>query len=207
MKIWDLSTRLYHWTQAALFMGLMASGISGNGPHVQLGLALMTLIVWRLVWGWVGSETSRFRQFLRPPKSVVRYLLGKEKEKPGHNPAGGWMVITLLSALTIQCVSGLALAGLLDHLPYANIWLNDSVFSLLENIHLTMVKVLPTLVAVHVLAVLFYKLRSKPLTWAMVTGFQRKIELNGSVAFVSQWRALGVLALAALLIIMLTVLA
>ncbi|MCZ4309717.1 cytochrome b/b6 domain-containing protein [Vibrio atlanticus] len=207
MKIWDLSTRLYHWTQAALFMGLMASGISGNGPHVQLGLALMTLIVWRLVWGWVGSETSRFRQFLRPPKSVVRYLLGKEKEKPGHNPAGGWMVITLLSALTIQCVSGLALAGLLDHLPYANIWLNDSVFSLLENIHLTMVKVLPTLVAVHVLAVLFYKLLSKPLTWAMVTGFQTKIELNGSVTFVSQWRALGVLALAALLIIMLTVLA
>ena len=207
MKIWDLSTRLYHWTQAALFMGLMASGISGNGPHVQLGLALMTLIVWRLVWGWVGSETSRFRQFLRPPKSVVRYLLGKEKEKPGHNPAGGWMVITLLSALTIQCVSGLALAGLLDHLPYANIWLNDSVFSLLENIHLTMIKVLPTLIAVHVLAVLFYKLRSKPLTWAMVTGFQRKIELNGSVTFVSQWRALGVLALAALLIIMLTVLA
>ncbi|SBS62818.1 cytochrome b/b6 domain-containing protein [Vibrio atlanticus] len=207
MKIWDLSTRLYHWTQAALFMGLMASGISGNGPHVQLGLALMTLIVWRLVWGWVGSETSRFRQFLRPPKSVVRYLLGKEKEKPGHNPAGGWMVITLLSALTIQCVSGLALAGLLDHLPYANIWLNDSVFSLLENIHLTMVKVLPTLVALHVLAVLFYKLRSKPLTWTMVTGFQTKIELNGSVTFVSQWRALGVLALAALLIIMLTVLA
>ncbi|WP_122046685.1 cytochrome b/b6 domain-containing protein [Vibrio atlanticus] len=207
MKIWDLSTRLYHWTQAALFMGLMASGISGNGPHVQLGLALMTLIVWRLVWGWVGSETSRFRQFLRPPKSVVRYLLGKEKEKPGHNPAGGWMVITLLSALTIQCVSGLALAGLLNHLPYANIWLNDSVFSLLENIHLTMVKVLPTLVALHVLAVLFYKLRSKPLTWAMVTGFQTKIELNGSLAFVSQWRALGVLALAALLIIMLTVLA
>ncbi|MEZ8169072.1 MULTISPECIES: cytochrome b/b6 domain-containing protein [unclassified Vibrio] len=207
MKIWDLSTRLYHWTQAALFMGLMASGISGNGPHVQLGLALMTLIVWRLVWGWVGSETSRFRQFLRSPKSVVRYLLGKEKEKPGHNPAGGWMVVTLLSALTIQCVSGLALAGLLDHLPYANIWLNDSVFSSLENIHLTMIKVLPTLIAVHVLAVLFYKLRSKPLTWAMVTGFQRKIELNGSVAFVSQWRALGVLALAALLIIMLTVLA
>lgn len=207
MKIWDLSTRLYHWTQAVLFMGLMASGISGNGPHVQLGLALMTLIVWRLVWGWVGSETSRFRQFLRSPKSVVRYLLGKEKEKPGHNPAGGWMVVTLLSALTIQCVSGLALAGLLDHLPYTNIWLDDSVFSLLENIHLTMIKVLPTLIAVHVLAVLFYKLRSKPLTWAMVTGFQRKIELNGSVAFVSQWRALGVLALAALLIIMLTVLA
>lgn len=207
MKIWDLSTRLYHWAQAALFIGLMASGISGNGPHVQLGLALITLIIWRLIWGWVGSETSRFRQFLRSPKSVVRYLLGKESAKPGHNPAGGWMVVTLLSALFFQCVSGLALAGLLDHLPYASIWLNDSVFTLLENIHLAMVKVLPALVAIHIFAVLFYKLRSKPLTWAMVTGFQTRMQFDGRVAFVSQWRALSVLTLAAMLTVTLVALA
>lgn len=207
MKIWDLSTRLYHWAQAALFIGLMASGISGNGPHIQLGLALMTLIIWRLIWGWVGSETSRFIQFLRSPRSVIHYLQGKEKTKPGHNPAGGWMVVTLLLALVLQCVSGLALAGFLDHLPYANIWLNDSVFSVLENVHLAMIKVLPTLVGVHVFAVLFYKLRSKPLTWAMITGFQTQIQFNGSVAFVSQWRALFVLALAAMFTVILVALA
>ena len=205
MKIWDLSTRLYHWAQAALFMGLMASGISGNGPHVQLGLALMTLIVWRLVWGWVGSETSRFRQFIRSPKSVARYLLGKEKEKPGHNPAGGWMVVTLLSALTIQCVSGLALAGLLDNLPFADIWLIDPVFSILESIHLTMIKVLPALVGVHVLAVFFYKLRSKPLTWAMISGVQGRIKFEGTVNFVSQWRALLAFVFAASITVIIVV--
>ena len=117
------------------------------------------------------------------------------------------MVVTLLLALVLQCVSGLALAGFLDHLPYANVWLNDSVFSVLENVHLAMIKVLPTLVGVHVFAVLFYKLRSKPLTWAMITGFQTQIQFNGSVAFVSQWRALFVLALAAMFTVILVALA
>ncbi|MFA0071353.1 hydrogenase, partial [Vibrio breoganii] len=70
-----------------------------------------------------------------------------------------------------------------------------------------MVKVLPTLVAVHVFAVLFYKLRSKPLTWAMVTGFQTRIQFSGSVAFASQWRALFVLALAAMFTVILVALA
>ena len=205
MKVWDLSTRLYHWMQAALFIALMASGLSGNGPHVQLGLALMTLLIWRFIWGWVGSETSRFQHFIRPPKSVVRYLQGKEKAKAGHNPAGGWMVVTLLSALTIQCVSGLALAGLLDNLPFADIWLTDLVFSILESIHLTMIKVLPALVVVHVLAVLFYKLRSKPLTWAMISGVQGRIKFEGTVNFVSQWRALLAFVFAASITVIIVV--
>lgn len=197
MKVWDLSTRLYHWVQALLFMALMASGLSGNGPHVQLGLALMTLLIWRVVWGCFGSETSRFRQFIRSPKSVFTYLKGLEEAKPGHNPAGGWMVVTLLVALAMQCISGLALAGFLDGLPYADVWLSDALFSLLEDVHLAMVNILPALVAVHVLAILFYKLRSKPLTWAMVTGKQAGASFSQNVSFVSQWRALLVLVFAA----------
>lgn len=77
MKIWDLATRLYHWVQALLFIALMASGLSGNGPHVQLGLALFTLLLWRLTWGVIGSETSLFRQFLRSPKGVIKKLKKK----------------------------------------------------------------------------------------------------------------------------------
>jgi len=197
MKIWDLSTRLYHWLQAGLFIALMASGLSGNGPHVQLGLVLTTLILWRLIWGGVGSETSRFKQFLSSPKSVVRYLFAKEEARPGHNPAGGWMVLTLISAILIQCISGMALAGLLDGLPFAGIWLTDAVFSLLESIHLAMVNILPALVAIHIFAVLIYKLRAKPLTWAMVTGRQTKISYSENPTFVSQWKALFVLVVSA----------
>lgn len=106
------------------------------------------------------------------------------------------MVLTLLCALLVQCISGMALAGLLDNFPYAEVWLTDSVFSLLESAHLLLANLLPALVALHVAAIVFYKLRSKPLTWAMVTGKQTFLNQSGSVLLVSQWRALLVLVVA-----------
>lgn len=197
MKVWDLATRLYHWVQAGLFVGLMASGFSGNGPHVQLGLALFTLLIWRVMWGVVGSETSRFSQFVRSPKAVILYVLGRQQAAAGHNPAGGWMVLMMMSALLLQCISGLALAGLLDGLPLAQYWLTEDVFGALESIHLGLVNLLPAMIVFHVGAVIFYKLRGKPLTKAMFTGVQARLTGVNGVTFVSQLRALLVLVVSA----------
>ncbi|EIZ9928854.1 cytochrome b/b6 domain-containing protein [Vibrio parahaemolyticus] len=171
MKVWDGATRLYHWAQAGLFLALMASGKSGNGPHVELGIALLVLVLWRLIWGFVGSETSRFSTFVYSPRQTWHYVTGKMKARLGHNPLGAWMVMALVASLLLQCLSGLALAGLLDGLPMAKIWLDDEVFALVESMHLMLAKVLPILVALHLVAILIYKLRGKPLVKAMVTGF------------------------------------
>lgn len=204
MKIWDLATRLYHWAQALLFIALMASGLSGNGPHVQLGLALFTLLLWRLTWGVIGSETSLFRQFLRSPKDVITYLKGKSAATVGHNPAGGWMVAALLTTLQLQCISGMALGGLFDTWPYSDVWLNDNVFAGLEWLHLTLADLLPLLIALHVGAILFYKLRGKPLLKAMITGKQTQMNKQALITeqkivyLAPQSRALGVLVAATL---------
>ncbi|MGR5149794.1 cytochrome b/b6 domain-containing protein [Photobacterium alginatilyticum] len=198
MKVWDLATRLYHWFQAVLFIALIASGFSGNGPHVQLGLALFTLVLWRILWGLVGSQTSRFSQFIRSPITVLRHLTGKEPTQPGHNPAGGWMVVTMIFALFLQCFSGLALAGLLDNMPYMEYWLTDTVFSALESMHYILARVLPMLILTHVGAIVVYKLRSKPLVMAMLTGVQSKVTETGELYFVSQLRAITVFATAIL---------
>ena len=204
MKIWDLATRLYHWVQALLFIALMASGLSGNGPHVQLGLALFTLLLWRLTWGVIGSETSLFRQFLRSPKDVITYLKGKSAATVGHNPAGGWMVAALLTTLLLQCISGMALGGLFDTWPYSDVWLNDNVFVRIEWLHLTLADLLPLLIALHVGAILFYKLRGKPLLKAMITGKQTQMNKQALITeqkivyLAPQSRALGVLVAATL---------
>ncbi|OQQ06670.1 hydrogenase [Vibrio campbellii] len=204
MKIWDLATRLYHWAQALLFIALMASGLSGNGPHVQLGLALFTLLLWRLTWGVIGSETSLFRQFLRSPTGVITYLKGKSAATVGHNPAGGWMVVALLTTLLLQCISGMALGGLFDTWPYSDVWLNDNVFAGLEWLHLTLADLLPLLIALHVGAILFYKLRGKPLLKAMITGKQTQMNKQALITeqkivyLAPQSRALGVLVAATL---------
>lgn len=201
MKVWDLATRLYHWLQAALFMALLVSGNSGNGPHVQLGLVLLILIVWRFIWGVVGSETSRFNHFVTSPMMTLKYMTGRVKAKVGHNPLGAWMVISLLAALLIQCVSGLALAGLLDGLPLAHWWLTDSVFERLVQTHLVLAKVLPALVGLHLVAILIYKLRGRSLVKAMITGMQEQVVSVQPMVFASQGYAFLMLVAAALVTI------
>ncbi|MDD1826727.1 cytochrome b/b6 domain-containing protein [Photobacterium sp. ZSDE20] len=174
MKIWDLPTRLYHWLQAALFIGLAGTGFSGNGPHIYLGLALFSLILWRLVWGMIGSDTSRFSQFMSSPRSAWQYLRGRVQPKPGHNPLGAWMVVGMITTLFIQCITGLAIAGFFDTLPYSEAIITDGVFDLLGTAHAIAARMLIAFVVLHLLAILVYKLRSKPLVLAMITGKQNQ---------------------------------
>lgn len=172
MKIWDLPTRLYHWLQAALFIGLAASGFNGQGPHIYLGLTLFSLILWRLIWGIIGSDTSRFSQFISSPKSAWNYLRGKARPKPGHNPLGAWMVIGMITTLFVQCITGLVIAGFFDAIPSSELVITDAVFEALCVVHGIAARMLVVFVVLHLLAITIYKLRSKPLVLAMVTGKQ-----------------------------------
>ncbi|WP_286297098.1 cytochrome b/b6 domain-containing protein [Vibrio apostichopi] len=174
MKIWDLPTRLYHWLQAALFIGLAVSGFSGNGPHIYLGLALFSLILWRLIWGMIGSDTSRFSQFVSSPRSAWQYLRGRVQPKPGHNPLGAWMVVGMITTLFVQCMTGLGMAGFFDTLPYSEVIITDDVFDLFVTLHAIAARMLIAFVVLHLLAILTYKLRSKPLVLAMITGKQNQ---------------------------------
>ncbi|WP_017220536.1 cytochrome b/b6 domain-containing protein [Moritella dasanensis] len=197
MKIWDLPTRLYHWLQAGLFIGLISTGYNGEGPHIQLGLGLFTLITWRIIWGFIGSDTSRFKQFIRSPKVIMQYLRGQTDETTGHNPAGGWMVVSLLLCLFLQCISGLVIAGFTDNLPQAETWLTDRSYDVFYMIHNALFYVLPALIFVHVAAVIGYKLRHKPLVLAMITGYKAKCGAV-SLRFSSNLKALLVLIVAVL---------
>ncbi len=199
MKIWDLPTRLYHWLQAALFVGLAASGFNGQGPHVYLGLALFSLILWRLVWGIVGSDTSRFSQFISSPKSAWNYLRGKARPKPGHNPLGAWMVIGMITTLFVQCMTGLVIAGLFDAIPGSELVITNTVFEVSGVAHGIAARMLVVFVVLHLLAIMTYKLRSKPLVLAMITGKQNhtpsleNFENGIQLAFSSNSKALLVL--------------
>lgn len=197
MKIWDLPTRLYHWLQVIIFVGLIISGYNGQGPHVQLGLGLLTLIIWRILWGIIGSETSRFKQFVRSPKVILDYFRGNSQTGAGHNPAGGWMVMSLLLCLLLQCISGLVLAGFADNLPLAVVWLTDGVFDVFALVHGLLFYLLALLVCAHVVAVVVYKLRNKPLLMAMITGYQARYTAI-SLRFESNLKALLVLIAAVL---------
>lgn len=204
MKVWDLPTRLYHWLQALVFTGIVITGKTGDGPHFELGLLLFTLIVWRILWGIWGSQTNRLLPLIQSPKSVINYLLGRSKALVGHNPAGGWMVLVLLGSLLLQCISGMALAGVLDTLPYSHVWLTDNLFLFLENTHLFLADYLPWLIGVHVLAIIAYKLKGTPLVKAMITGHQELSVEQKEPKFEAGYKAVLFFMVAALLTFLLS---
>lgn len=192
MKVWDLPTRLYHWLQAALCFVLLSSGFTGNGPHELLGSGLMILIIWRIGWGFIGSETSRFSQFVKSPKTVWRYFRAGHSHQVGHNPAGGWMVLALLTLLSLQCLSGMVLAGTFDDIISSN-----SVFADTQTIgifHAVSARLLVLLIGVHLIAIVGYKIARKPLVKAMLTGYQEQLTHNHGIQFAPGYLAIVVLA-------------
>ncbi|KZN34646.1 cytochrome b/b6 domain-containing protein [Pseudoalteromonas luteoviolacea] len=190
MKVWDLATRIYHWLQALLFILLVLSGFKGTGPHEPLGILLFTLIVWRLLWGVVGSESSRFGSFIKGPKTVIQYLLGRYPKKPGHNPAGGWMAIAMIAALFIQCITGIIMAGLIS--PLENLLIKEHL-NTIGRLHDAGARLLLVMVTMHVGAIIVYKLKAQPLVKAMFSGIQQQLSDTQNLYFVSMIRAVLVL--------------
>lgn len=162
VRIWDLPTRIFHWSLAAAVIGLAISGTIGGQAmvwHFRFGYAVATLLLFRIVWGLVGGRWSRFSSFIYAPSSVVAYLKGRGRPEhsAGHSPLGAASVFALLVFLAAQVASGLlsddeiAFAGpLTKFVSGATVstatWYHKDVGRL----------VLLALVVLHIAAILFY---------------------------------------------------
>ena len=111
LKVWDLLVRVFHWGLAAAFAVAYVTAEEMERVHVVAGYVIGALIVIRVLWGLVGSRHARFADFVFSPAAVIAYLrdllVGRPKRYLGHSPAGGAMVIALLVAITVTCVTGL----------------------------------------------------------------------------------------------------
>lgn len=112
IRIWDLPTRLFHWLLALCVIGLITTGTLGGAWmewHLRLGYAVLALLLFRLVWGFLGGRWSRFASFAYSPRSLLRYLRGRAplEHTAGHTPLGALSVFALLLALAAQVGSGL----------------------------------------------------------------------------------------------------
>ena len=177
VRVWDLPTRLFHWALAACVIGLViTANVGGNLMewHGRLGYAVLSLLLFRIVWGFVGGHWSRFGSFLYGPAAVMAYLRGKARpeHKVGHNPLGMLSVFALIAVLLLQVSTGLfsddeiAFTG-----PLVGLVSGDTV-SQATSYHKSVGKLmLIALVAVHVLAILYYKwVKKDNLVRPMVLG-------------------------------------
>lgn len=171
VPIWDLPTRLFHWTLVGLIaFSWWSAEEHYDDWHIWSGLAVLTLLVFRILWGLVGSSTARFANFVRGPTAVSRYLRGTWRGI-GHNPIGALSVIALLGLLAVQVGLGLIASdedGLMQG-PLVQLVSFDTAEAAAE-LHETLFNVLLGLIGLHVGAILFYRLRGKNLLGPMITG-------------------------------------
>lgn len=175
IKLWDLPTRLFHWLLAAAVVALFVSGkVGGNAIewHGKIGHLVVGLIVFRLVWGFVGSTYARFGQFFPTPGRIAAYLKGRWQGL-GHNPLGALSVFGLLALVGLQAVLGLftnddiAFRGPLYDL------VGSDLSSRLTGLHHLLADGLMILVLLHVGAILFYAhVKKDNLVKPMVTGWK-----------------------------------
>lgn len=198
VRVWDLPTRIFHWSLVVCVVGLVVTGeISGSAMvwHFRLGYAVLSLLLFRIVWGFVGGHWSRFANFVASPGSVLAYLRGhrRPEQTVGHNPLGALSVLALLSITLVQVAAGLmsddeiATAGpLASKVPGS--WVSMATY-----LHTEVTKViLIVLVLLHIAAILWYRFRKgQNLVQPMVTGDK---ELDGS--FVESRDTLGTRILA-----------
>lgn len=176
VRVWDIPTRLFHWSAVALFCVSWFSATQGQmRVHLISGLTFLVVLLFRIAWGLVGSTTARFSDFLHPPRHVIGYLKGlaggENMFHAGHNPAGGWMVLVLISVLLAQVATGLfANDGVRFHSPLA-LLVSEDASTRLTGIHGVIFNLILLLVWCHVVAVGFYLLvKADNLVWPMVTG-------------------------------------
>ena len=174
--VWDFPTRIFHWLLVALLGFSWWSAENDQMDwHYKSGLTVCGLVVFRLLWGLLGSGPARFGQFVRGPRAIWFYLRGEQPAPIGHNPLGGWSVVALLLALVTQVASGLFSVDVdgLESGPLSSLVSFDQG-RLAAGIHEVSFNILLVLAGLHLLAVIFYLVaRRRNLIGAMVTGYQR----------------------------------
>lgn len=196
IRIWDLPTRIFHWGLVlAVGVAVVSGEIGGSlmALHAKAGLAVVGLLAFRLAWGFVGSTYARFLSFVPTPARIRAYLCGRWHGH-GHNPLGALSVLALLGLLALQAGSGLfgtddiAFTGPLYRL------VDETLALRLTGWHQQLAYVLLALLALHVLAIVFYlRVKKDNLVKPMVTGWKHADQ--GESASKGGWLAL-LLALA-----------
>lgn len=185
--IWDAPTRVFHWMQAISFVGayLTSESERNRDIHVAFGYIMLGLLVFRLLWGFLGTRYSRFSSFVFKPGETIAYLLSLFKAKPkhylGHNPAGSVAVWLLLSIGLFICVTGVMA-------------LQDNASEAVVKMHGVATKVMLAVILLHLIGVVVSSvLHRENLVRSMITGY-KSAEINEGIRHSYNW--LGVIMLA-----------
>ena len=164
--VWDLPTRLFHWTLTLSLVGSWVSaevGYEWMAWHIRLGYVALTLIVFRLVWGFVGPHHARFSSFMRWPWHALRELpelmSTQTSNRAGHSHLGGWSIAVMLALVGIQAGSGLFITDDIFYAGPYNPAVSSDTAGTLAQVHRINFQLLQAMVSLHILIIVWYRWR------------------------------------------------
>jgi cytochrome b len=203
IRVWDLPTRLFHWTLAlCIVLGIIFVKIGGNAMqwHAYCGYFALALVVFRIIWGFAGSWHARFANFVPSSKRLVAYLKGETAGGLGHNPLGALSVIALLLAVLLQASTGFFADDDIFFQGPLTKYVSNATVAFLTSVHRFNQYIIMSLVALHIGAILFYQIYKKEsLVGPMITG-DKKILVTNEVSVSTESIDTGKQRLAALAI-------
>jgi cytochrome b len=182
IQVWDLPLRIFHWLLVIAFVIAFITENDFLTLHVWVGYLIAGLLVFRIIWGFIGGKHARFADFLCRPGKSIAYLNDALKHKAkhyiGHNPAGAAMIVLLLVSLLITTVTGFAVYGAEENAgPLASIGMQNEDFW--EEAHELFANATLLLVIIHILGVAFESfLHQENLVKSMFNGIKRKTDQN-----------------------------
>ena len=181
--VWDVLVRIFHWSLVIAvllaFYTMKTEGAPFLFPieiHAKAGYAVLGLMAFRWIWGFIGTYYARFHTFLTSPKTSLSYakhvIQRRSSPYAGHNPLGGWMVLVLILSLSFQAVSGLFLSDDIFFTGPLYGSLGNEFSNLLRSLHALNSQLLMVLIGLHLLAVVIHTVMGEKLTKAMITGIK-----------------------------------
>jgi cytochrome b len=174
-RVWDLPTRVFHWALAVAVLGLVITGFGGIMEwHYRCGYAVLSLLLFRLIWGFIGGRWSRFSAFLYSPATVAAYLRGhaRPEHRVGHSPLGALSVFALLALLALQVATGLVSDDRVSSSGPLTRFVSNATVRAATHWHVVWGEwIVIGLVCLHILAVLFYvRVKRQLLVRPMISG-------------------------------------
>lgn len=175
VRVWDPLLRIAHWSFALLVPAMWWTAENSKWAlHRRLGLVLLGVLVFRVIWGFLGPETARFASFVKGPRIVIAYLRGQWADAAkhiGHSPLAGWSTLALIGAMLAQVSMGLFSGDPYDGMtgplnPLVGVLLADTI----TDLHETFFWVVAGLAALHLSAIVFYAVRGQDLVSPMLSG-------------------------------------
>jgi cytochrome b len=200
IQLWDKAIRIYHWSQLLLLAGLWFTAEQGYlVVHQVLAYSLAALLISRLVWGFVGSDTARFSHFLQSPVQLVR-MWNKAKHGIGHRGLSGYMSLALMTLILLQFISGLMTTDdvMTEGPLYSAVSSDWSSFA--SWFHHNNFNLLLALIAVHIAAALFHGLKKDGVLGAMLHG-KLQTEAEQPAVKSTLWYVLLVLVFAGIFVL------